>query len=230
MPTPTGSSDWTYSTLSGDRNVDSLIAGTQWANSSVTYSFPGFGSYWSTDSSSGYGPSSGAGEPWNGFDVLTSSDMAAVRQAFASWSAVAQIRFHEVVESQTQVGDIRLAYSSSVSATAQAHAFHPGSSAKAGDIWINSNGTSATNEWTKGSYYYMTALHEIGHAIGLKHPFEGAALNATISSVGWDTRSFTLMSYSARAGESSTHFSYEPTTPMLLDIIAAQHLYGANHN
>ena len=227
MPTPTGSSAWNYSSLSGDKNVDSLISGTQWANTSATYSFPTFGSYWSTDSSTGYGASSGTGEPWNDFDVLSSSDMVAVRQAFKSWAAIAQIKFYEVVESQTSVGDIRLAYSSSVAK--QAYAYHPGSTPKAGDVWINSNGTSATNEWTSGTHYYMTVIHEIGHALGLKHPFEVSSQNSTISSVGWDTRSFTIMSYSARAGDSSTHFSYEPTTPMLLDIVAVQHLYGANH-
>ncbi len=227
MPTPTGSSAWRYSALSGDKNVDSLISGTQWTNTPVTYSFAGFGSYWSTDSSSGYGASTGNGEPWNDSYALSASDMVAVRQAFAAWSAVAQIRFSEVLESQTRVGDIRLAYSGSV--TQQAHAYYPGSSPKSGDVWVNSNGTSATNEWTAGSYYYMTAIHEIGHAIGLKHPFEGASQNSTISSAAWDTRSFTIMSYSARAGDSQTHFSYEPTTPMLLDILAVQHLYGANH-
>lgn len=227
MATPTGSSAWSYSSLSGDTNVDSLISGTQWANTSATYSFPTFGSYWSTDSSTGYGASSGTGEPWNDFDVLSSSDMVAVRQAFKSWAAVAQISFYEVVESQTSVGDIRLAYSSSV--TQQAHAYHPASTPKAGDVWINGNGTSATNEWTSGTHYYMTAIHELGHAIGLKHPFAGSSQNSTISSVAWDTRSFTIMSYSARAGDSSTHFSYEPTTPMLLDILAVQHLYGANY-
>ena len=227
MPTPTGSSAWRYSALSGDENVDSLISGTQWTNTPVTYSFAGFGSYWSTDSSSGYGASTGNGEPWNDSYALSASDMVAVRQAFAAWSAVAQIRFSEVLESQTRVGDIRLAYSGSV--TQQAHAYYPGSSPKSGDVWVNSNGTSATNEWTAGSYYYMTAIHEIGHAIGLKHPFEGASQNSTISSAAWDTRSFTIMSYSARAGDSQTHFSYEPTTPMLLDILAVQHLYGANH-
>ena len=93
MPTPTGSSAWRYSALSGDKNVDSLISGTQWTNTPVTYSFAGFGSYWSTDSSSGYGASTGNGEPWNDSYALSASDMVAVRQAFAAWSAVAELIF-----------------------------------------------------------------------------------------------------------------------------------------
>lgn len=42
-----------------------------------------------------------------------------------------------------------------------------------------------------------------------------------------DARLYTVMSYTAYP-DSDTYFSYEPTTPMVLDIAAIQSLYGAN--
>jgi hypothetical protein len=73
-------------------------------------------------------------------------------------------------------------------------------------------------------------LHELGHAIGLKHPFEASTLNSTLAPTSWDSRVFTLMSYTPIAGRPDLlGFTFQPTTPMLLDIAAAQALYGANH-
>ena len=228
MPTPTGWSDWKRSSFAGDANANALIYGTQWLSHTVSFSFPTASSYWSTDPSTGYGASNGDGEPWNGFEALSSANQAAVRNALASWSAVANLRFTEVADTRNAVGDVRFGYSPAVDAGAQAHAYAPGASAKGGDVWFNANGSSFNTPWTKGSYEYQTVIHEIGHTIGMKHPFESSSLNSAVVGSGWDTRSYTVMSYSAKAGDTSTHFSFEPTTPMLLDILAIQHLYGAN--
>jgi serralysin len=43
-----------------------------------------------------------------------------------------------------------------------------------------------------------------------------------------DTTSYTVMSYSSYAGDQGSYLTYEPTTPMVLDIAAIQALYGAN--
>lgn len=67
-------------------------------------------------------------------------------------------------------------------------------------------------------------MHEIGHALGLRHPFDDPHFP-----ISWDTRSETIMSYSAIAGNQNSEFSFEPTTPMPLDILAIQYLYGKNN-
>ena len=226
MATPTSSTPWEYSDFTGNANVDALISGTNWSGSTITYSFPSASAFWSTDVNGGYGPSNGSGEPWSAeYSPLAPSDEVAVRAAFASWGAVVAVQFSESVDNANTVGDIRLAYTYGADIDgAQAYAYLPSDGPIAGDVWFNARGSSYTEEWTAGSYEAMTALHEIGHALGLKHPFE----SPNVLDSALDTRSFTIMSYSAAPGDQGSYFSYEPTTPMVLDIAAIQQLYGVN--
>jgi Peptidase M10 serralysin C terminal len=97
-----------------------------------------------------------------------------------------------------------------------------------------------------GGYPYQTLVHEEGHLIGLGHggPYNGSVDPATQQFSAYDSRLWSLMSYinpwDTRAkyyntypvtgtnwGTSPDGYAYEPTTPMILDILAAQQLYGA---
>jgi hypothetical protein len=99
---------------------------------------------------------------------------------------------------------------------------------------------------TYGGYPYQTLVHEEGHLIGLGHdgPYNGNVNSATQQFSAYDSRLWSLMSYinpwdtSAKYynsypvtgtnwGTSPDGYAYEPTTPMILDILAAQQLYGA---
>lgn len=227
MPTPTSWSSVAYITPSYVQNIDALLGSYRWASSTVTYSFPGYDSLWSTDTETGYGASTGDGEPWSlTLDILSYSDKAYFSEALSKWSAVANLNFVLVDDTATSVGDIRAGYSS-ISPGAQAHAYYPRPSASAGDVWFNVNGTSASSYWIEGSNENFTIIHELGHALGLKHPFEAGDINAILSTAT-DTQSYTVMSYSVQAGGENTAFSFNPTTPMILDIQAIQYIYGAN--
>jgi serralysin len=228
MTTPTTGTAYTTLTSIGTSNIDSLLCGTRWSSTSITYSFPNYSSYWSTNSTYGYGPSYGSGEPWTGgYAGLASSDISAVKSAMTAWSNVSTLTFTQVSDNVSTVGDLRLAYAT-LDHDAQAWAYTPSYGPAAGDIWFNSDSSSYDYTWTAGSYEYLTAIHEIGHALGLKHPFEALDNNSTIISSSLDSRSYTIMSYSAAAGNTSTYFNYEPTTPMVLDVAAIQMIYGAN--
>jgi hypothetical protein len=82
-------------------------------------------------------------------------------------------------------------------------------------------------------------IHELGHALGLKHPFD----DTPTLPANKDNGLYTVMSYTdapqdlfVRVSKSpSGKYSYSsfnvyPETPMLLDVQAMQYLYGANNS
>ena len=224
MPSPFSYSDIIAVSTTGSNTADPLIHGSRWENSSITYSFPDNNSRWSADPFTGYGPGE---EPWSqAYASITSSNQSDFIAALNQWETVANIVFEQVTETDNEVGDIRIAYTDVLGFDdAEAWAYLPGRGTWGGDIWINQTGQSAQREWTAGTFSFLTILHEIGHAIGLTHPFENPAFP-----IENNTMSSTIMSYSALPGDQNSFFDYYPTTPMPLDISVIQHIYGANIN
>jgi serralysin len=210
------------SSYSGDSNIDGLLAGTQWARgpgtTAISFSFP-----WSNGPSAlfSYGPEATAAH-----GAVNQAQRADVLGAFQAWANVANIRFSEVIEdSAGNVGDIRVAFSEAVG-NYWGWAYYPGAHPANGDIWIHTRYLGES--FDPGTYNYHATLHEIGHAIGLKHPFEGSP---TLSA--YDNRLYTVMSYTDPANAwwfnpQTGQNEYLIESPMVYDIQAIQHLYGAN--
>ena len=207
-----------------------LASGDKWggalgAGVTLTYSFPGSTAHHTTP----YGEYQDAGE-WRAYSSLSTGEKAAVKTALAAWSAVANIKFVEVAESSSTVGELRFAYTNFDSAYEYAHAYLPSNDPAAGDVWLsyqNWNPYSAA-AIPAGSEDFHTLVHEIGHALGLKHSFE--APNPIPAA--YDNYFYSVMSYSARTAGDSGVASFFPTTPMYYDLLAIQSLYGRNtqHN
>ncbi|WP_064120481.1 M10 family metallopeptidase [Pseudomonas fluorescens] len=151
--------------------------------------------------------------------ALTGAQQLGVMSALDTWSAVANITFQLTTETSNSVGDMRFGGYSLLDADSAAWAYTPSEPPNGGDVWIGPN----TNDPApgKGTYDFMTFVHEIGHAIGLKHPFTPSSNNKLTLDSSLDDVAFTVMSY-------NNNYSYLPTTPMVLDILAIQSLYGIN--
>lgn len=224
--------------VSGNNKTDALLSTYQWGTAngnaiSLTYSFPTTGSTWNTFYSSDQEPFSP-----NFVRYLNSTQRQDVRDALSLWSNVANISFTEVAEPAGK-GDIRVTYSTAVSGGTAAWAYFPPSSSfvldENGDIWINPD----VDDLSSGGSGFSTVLHEAGHALGLKHPFDAETQNSVTLPASEDTTRYTLMSYTDYEGAGNVYTpigntgsfnvtAVQPTTPMLYDILAIQFLYGAN--
>lgn len=201
-------------------HLNSLATGSKWSGTQVTYSF-------NETMPSEY---SGNAQASTGWQALNAAERTAVDSAMAHASALLGISLQKVATG----GDLRLNAVAMTGSTA-GFAYFPGGGALAGDIFLDTRSSGKAGYYDQGDYGYMLVLHELAHALGIKHPFEGTPRLIT----SLDTRDHTVMSYTA-GREWKPVFSYEGgsskfTTEFVsrnsysvLDTAALQVMYGPN--
>ncbi len=230
--------------LSSDPNVDALFeewpensGNTQIWQSNANYTQSGAGETIITYSFIS-GPNAkfvnGYNTPTPGVDTITAPTLIqenAIKQALSEWAEVANIRFEEVAEAGDIVGTLRFGFTTAPNDSAAGWATPPTTAAVGGDIWLQTNLDEYNSDYTQGTGYgFATLLHEIGHALGLKHPFEDPKIATEL-----DNTKYTIMSYTSDEDVSTSNANNGDdyiisSTPMIYDIAAIQHLYGPAAN
>jgi len=209
----------------GDYRVDTLIGGadTRWNATSpfgtpvmVTYSFMAAKpSYGGTDDGNGFG-----------FSKFNSAQEAAVRQILGRLQVELGISFVEVSDTPENHGQIR--FGNNFQSVSSGYAWLPDPSGDeiGGDVWINQSSPTALTP-SSGNDGWALLVHEIGHALGLKHPGNynaGAAISAAPGNyLGTleDNNNYTVMSYTdAVAGQPRDWYGE-------YDLLALKAMYGA---
>jgi len=200
--------------------------------------------------SSSFFPSNYPSQYINEIGIMPEAMKQAHREAFAAWASVADVRFVEVSETDLQVGDIRIGISKSNPNTSQsfqsAEAVPPfvslggsGSAPQVGDIFYSSafEGTSA-GDFDPGKSAYRTVVHEVAHAVfGFGDVSVSKGLNGKFLPAELNYQAQTIMSYSIAPGATVGDGNFFPGAsnelvrgPMVLDVQAAQWLYGPNNS
>jgi serralysin len=222
---------------SGDQRIDALIDGRRWSGS-ITYADPDA----SGDYTGGYSYDSdgdGVSVQNEGFSQLGADQMEAVHAILnvdASLYGVAGARSGFSVEGFTNLG---LSYNGAGSGTATirvanssdpgtSYAWTPQNNIYGGDTWF---GPSARDPLV-GNYDYHTTIHELGHALGLKHGHETGGFGALPSDT--DSMEYSVMTYKSYVGDNNSGYNNEAwgyaQTFMMYDIAALQYMYGADYS
>jgi serralysin len=221
---------------SGNEYIDALLTEYRWKGSELTYSDP--------DSDGDYGnryfsdfDDDGLSAQQEGFSSLSRAQLEAVHAALnaentaglAAGAAFSVSGFTKLsmLYAGAGSGDGIIRVANTTDYAEGAYAYFPADAEIGGDVWLGRAGERPE----AGNYEYSTVLHELGHALGLKHSHEDDFFGDLAER--YDSPEFTVMTYRSHEGGDpdaarSTEIWGEPQSFMMLDIAALQYLYGAN--
>ena len=178
-----------------------------------------------------------------GFSPFTQAQRTAVRDAMMYIADVANLTFVEVADNRQEPGsgNRRITYfgvSVQQEFSGSARNYNDGGTPAqifGSEIVLNNWFLAQKSGYALGQWGRFVALHETLHTLGLSHlgSYNGPGYNYhDHADFVQDTRQYSAMSYwdASEAGGDHTIDStlYMASTPLLFDVMALQHLYGAN--
>ncbi|ESQ88930.1 hypothetical protein ABAC460_14205 [Asticcacaulis sp. AC460] len=229
--------------FTGNQDIDAVLFGSRWTLSTITFSFPTSGAQYAT--------------PYYDPGYLTSHvAFNAAQQTGAEYALLTLARgyigtfINEIAPSLANPATIRLSQTTDNSLPSAEGNF-PGSDSWDGDIWFGQTGQPFYLTPQIGNWGQATIMHEIGHALGLKHGHSdytgfdltvggyldgpGPRFGTRALPASHDSWAYSIMTYRSDPGNNAggdpsfqgDQFN-QPQTFMQNDIAALQYMYGAD--
>lgn len=223
-----GATRFSKEMLTGNQSVDALFYGSKWTDLNLTFRFTKAASDYSLDGKAPADPGWVAA-----FSETTEAQQISIRKILQEISSYTNVNFTEVqhdVEADVTVGQ-----TSDPTFGATGKAYYPNSGSFGGDMWLYkptaSKGGTNLDTPVKGGVAYYVLMHELGHAMGLKHVIESSGgVSGMAASYDRDSAEFSLLN-GRHAPARTTGWPYEGNYAqsfMMNDIAALQQLYGAD--
>lgn len=220
-----------------NQDINGLLSGVRWNTTGISFSFTtAAGQYGSYSHLVNKGGTITTVDETTTFQTVTAPMRTVARWVLSTTAGAAtfgNVSLLNLTENTASPGGATIRIAMSAEAQPTAYAYYPSSSFVGGDVWMGTQTQSSvmTNP-VRGNYAWHAMMHELGHALGLKHGQEGGGPAGTAMTAAHDSMEYSIMTYRSYTGASVTggytneQYGYAQSL-MIYDIAAIQTMYGA---